>query len=146
MKKCSSPIHQFEEQGETMRKFSLVVFLLLLVLTSAQSNPESADIVFMNGNIYTVNERQPRAEAIAVKSGKIIFVGSNKDAKAYEAKGTRVVDLHGDTVVPGLTDSHYHLMGVGERELTLNLEGTTYSKTFLQRSKQESTAQKPGNG
>src|ERR1041384_5461563 len=114
-----------------MRKLSLAVGLLMLIMSSAQSNLETADIVFKNGNIYTVNERQPHAEAVAVKAGKIIFVGSNKDVKTYEGKATRVVDLHGNTVVPGLTDSHYHLMGVGEREVTLNLEGTTSLEEFL---------------
>jgi predicted amidohydrolase YtcJ len=127
-----------------MRKFSLVLLLLVLVLSSAQSKNESADIVFKNGNIYTVNERQPRAEAIAVKAGKIIFVGSNKDAKAYEGKGTQVIDLHGNTVVPGMTDSHYHLMGVGEREMTLNLEGTTSLEDFLAKVKARVDRAKPG--
>jgi predicted amidohydrolase YtcJ len=118
-----------------MRKLSLAVGLLMLIMSSAQSNLETADIVFKNGNIYTVNERQPHAEAVAVKAGKIIFVGSNKDVKTYEGKATRVVDLHGNTVVPGLTDSHYHLMGVGEREVTLNLEGTTSLEEFLAKVK-----------
>jgi len=46
-----------------------------------------------------------------------------------------MIDLHGATVVPGLTDSHYHLMGVGEREVTLNLEGTTSLEDFLSKVK-----------
>ena len=131
-----------------MNKISRVIFLSLLVLPfvlpSVQSKTEPADIIFKNGNIYTVNERQPHAEAIAVKAGKIIFVGSNKDAKDYEAKDTRVVDLHGNTVVPGLTDSHYHLMGVGERELTLNLEGTMSLEDFIARVKAQVDRAKPG--
>lgn len=127
-----------------MRKFSLVLLLLVLSLPSAQSKNEPADIVFKNGNIYTVNEGQPRAEAIAVKAGKIIFVGSNKDANAYEGRGTQVIDLHGNTVVPGMTDSHYHLMGVGEREMTLNLEGTTSLEDFLAKVKVRVDRAKPG--
>src|SRR6185369_5336337 len=127
-----------------MRKFSLVLLLLVLGLPSAQSKNEPADIVFKNGNIYTVNERQPHAEAIAVKAGKIIFVGSNKDATAYEGKGTQVIDLTGNTVVPGMTDSHYHLMGVGEREMTLNLEGTTSLEDFLAKVKARVDRAKPG--
>src|SRR4249919_553228 len=110
-----------------MRKIAWASLLitLLLVLPSTHSTAETADIVFKNGNIYTVDERQPHAEAVAVKSGKIIFVGSSRDVKAYEGKGTRVVDLKGNTVVPGMTDSHYHLAGVGAREMNLNLEGIT---------------------
>lgn len=127
-----------------MRKVSLVLLLLVLVLPSAQSKTESADIVFKNGNIYTVNDHQPHAEAIAVKAGKVIFVGSNKDVKTYEAKGTRVVDLQGNTVVPGMTDSHCHLMGVGEREMTLNLEGTINLEDFLAKVKAQVDRAKPG--
>src|SRR6266404_8347257 len=127
-----------------MRKLSLVLFLLALVLQSAQSKTEPADLVFKNGNIYTVDERQPHAEAIGVKAGKIIFVGSNKAARAYEGKGTQVIDLHGNTVVPGMTDSHYHLMGVGEREMTLNLEGTTSLEDFLAKVKARVDRAKPG--
>src|SRR5215471_18504508 len=107
----------------------LVVILISFAPTSA--SPEPADTIFKNGNFYTVNERQPRAEAVAVKAGKIIFVGSNRDAKAFEGKDTRVIDLKGNTVVPGLTDSHYHLAGVGAREMNLNLEGTDSLDAFV---------------
>jgi predicted amidohydrolase YtcJ len=114
---------------------------------SLGANPrlaEQADTVFINGNVYTVNERQPRAEAIAAKAGKIIFVGSNKDAKAYQGKNTRVVDLKGNTVVPGMTDSHYHLTGVGAREITLNLEGISSLEEFLAKVKERVDRAKPG--
>src|SRR5436190_1728564 len=127
-----------------MRKVSLVLLLLVLVLPSAHSNAETADVVFENGNIYTVNERQPHAEAIAVKAGRIIFVGSNKDAKAYKGRTTRIIDLHGNTVVPGMTDSHYHLAGVGAREMNLNLEGIAGLEEFLARVKERVDQAKPG--
>lgn len=125
---------------------ALIVALLLLASVSAkpESAPEAADAVFKNGNVYTVNERQPHAAAIAVKAGKIIFVGSNADVKAYEGTGTRVVDLKGNTVVPGLTDSHYHLAGVGAREMNLNLEGTTTLEAFLAKVKERVDRAKPG--
>lgn len=126
--------------------FALIVALLSLASFGASPGTaaEAADIVFKNGNIYTVNERKPRAEAVAVKAGKIIFVGSNRDAKAYEGKGTRVVDLKGNTVVPGLTDSHYHLSGVGAREMNLNLEGITSLDAFLAKIKERVDQAKPG--
>ena len=106
---------------------------------------EPADVLFLNGNIYTVNEKQPHAEAIAVKAGKILFVGSNQDAKAYQANQTRIVDLKGNTVVPGLTDAHYHLAGVGAREMNLNLEGTSSLEEFLARVKERVDKTKPGD-
>src|SRR5258708_3730589 len=118
---------------------AIALLLIMAFGTFALPHPPAiasrADIVFTNGNVYTVNEGQPHAEAIAIKNGRIIFVGSDRDAKAFEGPKTRIYDLHRQTVVPGLTDSHYHLMGVGQREVTLNLEGTTSLEDFLAKVK-----------
>ncbi len=118
-----------------MRITTLILMIVMVCLAPVHSQTEAADIVFKNGIVYTVNERQPRAEAIAVKGNKIIFVGSDRAAKAYEGKTTRVIDLQGKTVVPGLTDAHYHLAGVGAREMNLNLEGTASLEEFLAKVK-----------
>ena len=99
------------------------------------SAAEDVDLIFVNGNIYTVNERQPRAEAIAVKKDRIAFVGLNEDAKKLASDKTRIVDLRGRTVVPGMTDSHCHIFGIGEREMNLNLEGTNSREDFLAKVK-----------
>jgi len=98
-------------------------------LSEAKRNRMDVDLIFVNGNIYTVNERQPHAEAVAVKNERIAFIGSNDDAKKFHA--AQVVDLHGKTVVPGLTDSHCHIFGIGEREMRLNLEGTDTLEDFI---------------
>jgi predicted amidohydrolase YtcJ len=115
---------------------AMKILSLFLALCSAALAAEPASTVFVNGNIYTINERQPRAEAIAVKGDRIVFVGSNADAKKYQTTGARTVDLAGQTVVPGLTDSHCHIFGIGERELTLNLEGTNTLEDFLAKVKE----------
>ncbi len=116
---------------------------LLLGLTPPPTQVNSADIVFKNGNIYTVNDRQPKAEAVAVKGGRIVYVGANGGSQKYVGKGTRVIDLHGNTVLPGLTDAHHHLAGVGFREMTLNLEGTTSLEDFLAKVKARVDQAKP---
>ncbi|MEP7071992.1 MAG: amidohydrolase, partial [Verrucomicrobiota bacterium] len=90
-------------------------FLLFLFLAKAPLRAETADLILVNGNVYTVNEKQPRAEAIAIKGERIAFVGSNADAQKWKSDQTRIVDLAGKTVVPGLTDSHCHIFGIGER-------------------------------
>jgi predicted amidohydrolase YtcJ len=97
------------------------------------SQRASADLIFIDGNIHTVCDRQPHAEAIAVKADRVAFVGSSSDARAYQDPETRVVDLAGATVLPGLTDSHCHLIGIGEREMTLSLEGAASLEDFLAR-------------
>jgi predicted amidohydrolase YtcJ len=97
------------------------------------SGTERVDLLLTNGNIYTVAEKQPKAEAVAVKASRIVFVGSNDDAKKFQA--LKVVDLHGRTLVPGLTDSHCHIFGIGEREMRFDLEGTNSLEDFLARVK-----------
>ena len=93
------------------------------------------DLLLIKGNVYTLNERQPHAEAIGVKKDRIIFVGSTAEAKKLAGAKTRVIDLHEHTVVPGLTDSHCHIFGIGGREMALNLEGTHTRADFLAKVK-----------
>ncbi len=121
-----------------------ILLLALTVLAPSEQSSTRADLVFKNGNIYTVNDRQPTAEAIAVTAHRIVFVGSNSDASKYVGKDTRVVDLKGKTVLPGLADSHHHLSGVGFREMTLNLEGIDSLEEFLARVKARVDQAKPG--
>jgi predicted amidohydrolase YtcJ len=92
---------------------------------------EAVDLVVVNGNVYTVNEKQPHAEVFAVKDQRITFVGSAADVEKLRGANTRVIDLGGKTIVPGLTDSHCHIFGIGEREMRLNLEGTNSLQDFL---------------
>ena len=115
---------------------------ILLLMGSIASAAETADTIFINGNVYTVNEKQPRAEAIAVNRDRIIFVGSNDEAKKFRTK--IVVDLAGKTVVPGLTDSHCHIFGIGEREMRLNLEDTNTPEDFLAKVKERVAKAEPG--
>jgi predicted amidohydrolase YtcJ len=121
---------------------ALILFSILLPLNHAPK--ESADLIFKNGNIYTVNERQPHAEAVAVRGDRIIFVGSDADAKRYQDQKTRVVDLHGRTVLPGMTDAHYHIQGVGAREVNLNLEGTSSLEDLLAKVRARVAQTEPG--
>jgi predicted amidohydrolase YtcJ len=127
-----------------MKIRAVAVILGFSTALPVTAQPETAQAVFVNGNIYTMNERQPRAEAIAVKDSRIIFVGSNADAKKYQTTETKTVDLAGKTVVPGLTDSHCHIFGIGERELTLNLEGTNTLEDFLAKVKERVAKSEPG--
>src|SRR5258707_15635065 len=103
-----------------MKAVFVVLGVLLFSLWPSTPNNsiiDPADLVLKNGNIYTVSEKQAHAEAVAVSGDHIVFVGSNTEVKKFEGKLTRVVDLHGATVVPGLTDAHHHLSGVGFREI-----------------------------
>ena len=127
-----------------MKLLLLVASLLLLLTLLPAQQSQTADIVFKNGNVYTANDKEPRGEAIAVKADRIIFVGSNAAAQKFVGQSTRVVDLKGSTVLPGFTDSHQHLSGVGLREMTLNLEGTTSLDDLLAKLKARVDQAKPG--
>jgi predicted amidohydrolase YtcJ len=120
-------------------KFYINTLLAILVVafdfSAVPQRVEPSDLVLKNGNIYTVDERRLKAEAVAVKGDRIVFVGSNRDVQKYVGKSTRVIDLKGRTVVPGMTDSHQHLSGVGFREMTLNLEGVNSLEDFLAKVK-----------
>ncbi|MGZ5482150.1 MAG: amidohydrolase [Pyrinomonadaceae bacterium] len=121
----------------------LAVFLFASAPASIQPS-QTADLIFTNGNVYTVTEKQPHAQAIAVKGDRIVFVGTNAAAKRFQGKNTRVVDLRGATVVPGLADAHAHFTGVGQREMNLNLEGITTLEEFLAKVKERVDQAKPG--
>jgi predicted amidohydrolase YtcJ len=114
-----------------MRILPVIISVLLFGLGSPQQRQKTADLVFINGNVYTVSDTQPHAEAVAVVGDRIVFVGTNAGAQKLVGKNTRVIDLAGKTVLPGLTDSHHHLSGVGLREMTLNLEGLNSLQDFL---------------
>jgi predicted amidohydrolase YtcJ len=74
----------------------------------AHQHQITADLILWNGVVYTVNDRQPWAQAVAVADGKIVYVGSNAKANAFAGPSTRVVDLQGKMLLPGIIDSHIH--------------------------------------
>lgn len=132
------------------RTFALTLILILPTLlliaacseqSSSISDPGSevasndcpkADLVLHNTNIYTSNENQWTAEAVASKDGRIVFVGSNAEAEKYMCDSARVIDLAGSTVFAGFTDSHQHLVGVGKRTKTLSLFGISTLQETVQ--------------
>jgi predicted amidohydrolase YtcJ len=124
-------------------RFSVLLFFVVVpALAPAQDRP--ADLVLKNANIYTVDEHNPHAQAVAVRGGRVVFAGSDADAQKYTGPNTRVLDLKGATVLPGLTDSHYHFLGVGARELSFNLEGTKSLGDLLAKVKERVASAKAG--
>ena len=118
-----------------MKVILVLLGILLFSFAPSTNKVAPADLIFVNGNVYTANEKQPHASAIAIKADRIVFVGADAAARQYKGEKTRVVDLNGATVVPGLTDAHYHFLGVGQREMNLNLEGITTLEDFLAKVK-----------
>lgn len=117
--------------GVTLYRMNRLSLLPIALLGASCTASTPADLVLKNGVVYTVDDQNPKAEAVAIRGAEIVFVGSNAEAAKFEGSKTRVVDLAGATVLPGLADAHYHLSGVGRREMTLNLEGTRTKEAFL---------------
>ncbi len=93
---------------------------MLLGLAPAMAAAETADSVYRNGNIYTVDEAFSTATALAVKGDRLIYVGDEAGVDAYIGSGTKVVDLAGRTVVPGLVEGHMHVTGLGSSLMNLD--------------------------
>ena len=96
-----------------MRYLIAGVFSILLGGFGTIVVAETADSVWLNGRIYTVNDAQPWVEAMAIQGGKLIFVGSNEAAKEFIGASTHSVDLQGRMVMPGIHDAHSHLLWAG---------------------------------
>jgi predicted amidohydrolase YtcJ len=96
-------------------------------------------LLLEGGTIHTGNPAQPRAEAVLAIGQRIAYVGDSASARALAPAGTRIVDLAGSTVLPGLTDAHAHLAGIGRRELGFDLTGVE-SLAALQRRLAERAA------
>lgn len=89
-----------------------VVFSLLLICPAPAENlaAQPADTIFHRGTIVTVDEKQPEVSALAVKDGKIIAVGDEKEIlAAHQGEGTKMVDLQGRTLMPGFVEPHLHI-------------------------------------
>jgi predicted amidohydrolase YtcJ len=81
----------------------------------------SADLILENGRVITCNPRQPRAEAVAIKGGKVLFVGSTQEAGGLKTRATRTLNCQGQTLVPGFIDAHCHVLALARSLASLDL-------------------------
>src|SRR4030042_902740 len=131
-----------------MKYVPSIFFLLLIVSgiysTAAEEVKETDLLIFYNGTVITMDEKNPEAEAIVLAGNKIIYVGSNKAALSYDGKGNELIDLKRAAVFPGFTDAHMHLVSLGKSLVRLNLVGTTSKQKILEMVKQIAEKTKPG--
>ncbi len=105
-----------------LRTIGCVIWIFLMACCGRQNTISQAEKIFVNGHILTMDESYPEAEALAIGQGKILAVGNSiKIKKSYP--GADVIDLAGKTVMPGIIESHGHLLSLGQSFLELNLEG-----------------------
>lgn len=86
----------------------LWVALVFVLFSFIPQSEKPANVVYINGNILTVNAKNEKAEALAIQNGRIVAVGTNQSIQKYQDKKTLVVDLQGKTLAPGFIDGHSH--------------------------------------
>lgn len=118
-------------------------FVLGTLSTPAFGANEKADCVYLNGNIYTMDQNQPNVSAIATKGQKIVYVGNDQGVKDYIGNTTRTVDLKEKTVLPGLIEGHMHFPMLGENLMKVDAFWKPKAE-ILEAVKQEAAKVKPG--
>ena len=122
-----------------------VSFLAITLAVSSPAWTQSADTILVNGKILAVDSQFSTREAIAIRDGKITAVGSSAGVRKLAGSRTRVIDLHGRTVIPGLIDSHMHAIRAGQTFVSeVNWVGATTLAEALARIQQASQTMKPG--
>ena len=113
------------------------VFLLLLPILVACSEPQTmeqpATLVIVNGHVWTGDATRPRAEAVAVRAGRIVAVGSTVEIESLAGPSTRTIDANGALVTPGFIDSHIHFLAGGFRLASVQLRDAGTREEFAQR-------------
>ncbi len=113
---------------------SLAALALSAIPVLAQSPaPPPADLVVTNGRIYTVDGARPVVDAMAIRGGRVVFIGDRAGARALTGPGTETLDLQGRTVIPGMTDAHAHVAGLGSSLRSVDLVGTTSYEQVIAR-------------
>ena len=92
--------------------------------TQAQTAPPPADLIVTNARVYTADDARPLVEAFAVRDGRIVFVGSQREATMLKGASTRVLDAEGRTIIPGMVDAHAHFAGLAQKLRAVDLVGT----------------------
>jgi len=108
------------------------------------ANGTTADLVFVGGDIYTMDAENARATAVAIRGQHIIAVGSDETIARHVGKGTRIVDLQGRTLTPGLSDAHCHLYGLGKSLESVNLRDVKSADAAAQLVFEASKSLEPG--
>ncbi len=141
----------FRGVGSPVRFAVSTLTMLAVVACGSESSQEAADLLLLDGRIYTFTWDDPApdgapaanspfdaegwhpdAEAVAVRDGRIVFVGSDAEAARFRGPDTRVLDLDGSTVIPGLVASHVHIAGLGANLERLDLVGLTQEEEMVE--------------
>ncbi len=112
---------------------------------AGQPSEEPATLVLRGGHIVTVNEGQPAVQALAARGDRIVALGTDEEIQRFVGPGTEVIDLAGQTAVPGLIEGHGHFMGLGQSRMVLDLMDTTSFEQIVAQVAEAVKTAKPGD-
>ena len=122
----------------------LALTVLLMAPAGAAAAEKPADLVLSGGVVITLDSTRPRATAVAVRDGRVVAVGDEALVKPFIGRTTKRIDLAGRAVVPGLTDAHVHVEGLGTSLESLDLVGATTLDEALRRVRARARRLRPG--
>ena len=125
---------------------AVILATVTVTVACAAGGPEDpADLVLINGDVYTLDEGRPAAEAIAIRGEHIAVVGSNAEAQALVGGNTRVIDLGGAFVSPGFNDGHVHVESTGALIVGVNLLEVHEPRAFTEEIARAAERLAPGS-
>ena len=114
-------------------------------MSSNNERSGGADLILLNGKFATLQREHPQASAAAIRDGRFVAVGSDSEVQGFRGPGTRVIDLRGRRVIPGLNDSHIHAIRGGlNYNLELRWDGVPSLADGLRMLKQQASRTPPG--
>jgi predicted amidohydrolase YtcJ len=131
----------------TIRTLTAVVAALSLAQAAPalrQGSGQAPALILHNARIYTGDANRQTAEAIAISGDRIVRVGANTDVLSLRGSATRVIDVSGGTIVPGLEDAHGHFTGLGASMQSIDLRGTTTYEQVVGMVRQRAATARPG--
>ena len=126
-----------------MKKAVRVLAVLWLFTIAPVFAADPADIILVNGRVVTVDDRFTIAQGVAIRGGRIVAVGNNADVLELQGRGTKVIDLKKQTVIPGLIDNHAHFIRAPEHE-EMRLDGVASRKRALEMLAERARTARPG--
>ena len=121
----------------------LLQLALIFSTVSLLGQTPNTDLLLLDAHVVTMNEKQPTAQAVAIRGDRVVWVGNTDEAKKLYPSA-RVLDLRGATVLPGLIDAHTHLINLGESLTRLNLKDIPSEEEIVERVKQRGASAAPG--
>lgn len=128
----------------SLNKRFLNFLILICFFFSCQNVDKKADLIFFNGNIYTVDTQLPAAQSVAIKNGFILKTGTNEEIKNISNSDTKMIDLEGNFLMPGFIEGHGHFSGLGKSLLQLNFLKTKSWEEIVAMVAEAAKTAKPG--